>query len=380
LGNRALIEKEGTDIRQHSLIRDIAYDLLREDVPVWETSECQAAHLWLTAYEPVPNASNLETVRGYLEAFDHYCEARDWDAARELFTNPIDTPVKATLSWHLDIWGYFQEEIRLCQKLLGKCGSDIDFKCWDGIGNGYVDLGNYPKTIEAHEHCLRIAREIDDRQDEGDALGSLGIVYYCLGQYERAIDYLQQALTIVQEIDDRRGEVSDLNSLGVAYSNLGQYERAIDYHQQCLTIAREIGDRTGEAIALGNLGSACCTSGNYLKALELQEQKLVIAREICSRQTESHALSGLGEVFTKLEQYPDALKALQSALEICQETGERPLEAEVFKNLAELHQKTASIDLAQQYCDRALALAIALGTLLQEECQKLKAELEMGGG
>lgn len=64
-------------VRQHNLIRSVAYDLLKADTPTWETAEREAAHLWLTAYEPAPDAPNLETVRGYLEAFDHYCEVGD---------------------------------------------------------------------------------------------------------------------------------------------------------------------------------------------------------------------------------------------------------------------------------------------------------------
>lgn len=41
-----------------------------------------------------------------------------------------------------------------------------------------------------------------------------------------------------------------------------------------------------------------------------------------------------------------------------------------------LHQKTGEIELAKQYCDRALALAIELGIPLVKECEELKAQLE----
>lgn len=77
LKSRALAEEDWTPgtwlgvdgsipLRQHNLIRHIAYDLLKADTPTWETAERQAAHLWLTAYEPPDNAPNLEIVRGYL--------------------------------------------------------------------------------------------------------------------------------------------------------------------------------------------------------------------------------------------------------------------------------------------------------------------------
>jgi tetratricopeptide (TPR) repeat protein len=336
LSERTLIETETTHIRQHNLIRDIAYDLLKPNTSTWETAERQAAHLWLTAYQPAPNAENLETVRGYLEAIDHYCVISDWDTVKDLFVNPIDTPAKSTLSWQLDIWGYFQEEIRLCQKLLGKCGLDTDLKCWRSIGNGYIDLGNYSKTIEAYENSLRISRTIGDRQGEGNALGNLGLVYKDLGNYSWAIDFHQQALIISREIGDRQGEGCDLGGLGNAYYRLGNYAQSIDFNQKYLAIAREVGDRRDEGIALVNIG----------------ESQL------------------------KLEQYPDALTNNQAALTIFQEIGDRANEVEALKNLAELHQSLGKVAVAQQYCQQALALATELDISLKEDCEQLMTNLK----
>ena len=344
LNERAFVEREGIHqnqflIRQHNLVRAVAYDLLKADPLMWHQSERQAAHLWLTAYEPAPDAPNLETLRGYLEAVDHYYDIEDWDAVRELFMNPIATPAKSALSEQLDVWGYLQEEIRIGQKLLGKCGATTDLKCWNSIGNGYIDLGNYPKTIEAHENCLRIAQEIGDRRGEGAALGSMGHAYYSWGQYERAINLYQQCLTLAREIGDRRSEGSALGSLGIAFNRLGQYERAINLYQQCLTLVREIGNRRVEGMTLNNLG-----------ATQL-----------------------------KLEQHSDSLTNIQAALEIFQEIGSYDGEAEALKNLAELHQALGEIEVARQYCQQALELATELGIPLAEECQKLMEELEERG-
>jgi tetratricopeptide (TPR) repeat protein len=424
LNERTLVEREDIHqnqflIRQHNLVRAVTYELLKADIQNWHQSERQAAHLWLTAYESAPDAPNLETVRGYLEAIDHYYDIGDWEAVRELFTNPIDASAKYTLSWQLDIWGYFQEEIRLCQKLLGKCRLDTDLKCWNGIGYGYLDLGNYPKTIKAHENCLRIAREINDRPGEGTALHSLGITYERLGQYERAIDYHQQALVISREIGDRRIESNALSSLGSTYDSLGQYEqaigfhqkavvisreigdlqvegivlgglgntygslgqydRAISYHQQALVISREIGDRRVEGIALGNLGQVYDSLGQYEQAIGFHQKALVIKREIGYRLGEGNALVNMGATQLKLERYSESLTNTQAALEVFCEIGDRAGEAEALKQLAEMHQALGEVEVARQYCQQALMLATELGIPLAEECQKLMEKLEERG-
>jgi tetratricopeptide (TPR) repeat protein len=191
LGDRALIEQEGIQqnqslIRQHNLIRDVAYDLLRQDALLWETAERKAADLWLTAYEPASNASNLEQVRGYLEAFDHYCEVKDWQAAQAIAWTSLDTPTQEYLCWQLGTWGYYREQIPLYRKL------------------------------------VEISRKTGDRAGEGAALGGLGTAYYCLCDYQQAINYHQQHLTLTRDIGDRNGEGNALGNLGIAYQSLGE--------------------------------------------------------------------------------------------------------------------------------------------------------------
>ena len=419
LGDHALIEKEGRAIRQHNLIRNLAYNLLKADPDAWQAAERQAAYLWLTVYQPGLEDVNLEKVRGYLEAFDHYCEIEDWEAAKLILMTELDTPTHDEVYWQLGVWGYSREQIQFCQRILGKLDAKSDCIWLNALGLAYRDLGQYNRAIDFHQQSLTITREIGDRQGEGNALGSLGgaynnlgqynraidfhqqaliisreigdlrgegnalgnlgNAYHSLGQYDRAIDFHQQQLTIKREIEDRRGEGIALGNLGIAYDDLGQYERAIDFYQQYLTIAREIGYRQGEGIALGNMGDAYCALGNFIKAIELQNQKLTITYEIGDRVSESYALSSLGEVFIKLGQYADALKVLQNALEICQETGERSLEAEVLKNLAELHQALGEVEVARQYCQQALALATELGIPLAAECEALLLKIESDG-
>jgi tetratricopeptide (TPR) repeat protein len=381
-------------IRQHNLIRSVAYDLLKADTAVWQAAERQAAHLWLNDYEPAPDAPNLETVRGYLEAFDHYCEVGDWEQASEIYTYQLPSTNQA-LHWQLLIWSQYKELIEVSRKLTNHISSQTKRLCLNQIGNSYRNLGNIKKAIEYYQQALQFTRETGDRNGEGAALGNMGNAYDSLGQYERAIDFHQQHLTIAQEIGDspeerlrqRNGEGNALGNLGIAYSSLGQYERAIDFHQQYLTIAREIGDspeerlrqRNGEGAALGNLGVAYDSLGQYERAIDCHQQYLTIAREIGDRQGEGNALCNTGETQLKLHQYPESLTNSQAALAIFQEIGDKAGKAEALKNLAELHQALGETETARQYGQQALALATELGIPLKAECEALMQELGTGG-
>ena len=422
---RALVEEEweegtwlGVDgaipLRQHNLVRSVAYELLKADPVLWQTAERTAAEQWLNHYEAIPEAPNLEKVRGYLEAFDHYCDVEDWDQVKKVLLTPLNIFSKVNLPKQLRVWSYYQQGIQICKKFLNKF--DTNIFCLRMLGNYYLHLANYAEAINFYQQSLVIASDVGDRQGEGDALGNLGLAYSHLGNYPQAIDFHQQALVIAREIGDREGEGNALGNLGGAYSHLGNYPQAIDFHQQHLAIAREIGYRLGEYTALGNLGGAyshlgnypqaidfhqqylaivreigyrsgesdalvnlglaCSGLGNYPQAIDFHQQALATAREIGYRLGESNALVNWGQTLTKLEQYSEALEPVQVSLEIFREIGSREGESEALLRLAELHQKLGSIELARQECDRALAIAIELGIPLVKECEMLKQQLE----
>jgi tetratricopeptide (TPR) repeat protein len=337
-------------LRQHNLIREEALTQLKADHPAWEAAERQAAHLWLTAYQPTPDAPSLETVRGELEAFDHYCAVKAWEAAKAILLDQ-------QIGLRLQTWGNYKEMIVAHQKLIGHLQPTDEVACTKGLGNAYYLLSNYPQAIASYEKSLDLAREIGDRQGEGNSLGNLGNAYDSLGQYERAIDYHQQSLAIKREIGNRQGEGNSLGGLGNAYDSLGQYERAIDYHQQYLTISREIGDRQGEGNSLGNLGNAYDGLGQYERAIDLYQQRLTISREIGDRAGEGRALGNLGNAYNSLGQYERAIDYHQQYLTISREIGDRNGEAISLGNLGSAYCALGDYSKALELQEQKLAIA-----------------------
>jgi tetratricopeptide (TPR) repeat protein len=360
LGDRALVEKEGTNIRQHNLIRDIAYDLLRQDSTTWETVERKAADLWLTAYKPEPDVSNLEKVRKQIEAFHHYGEVNDWESASEIYMGQTGANQQA-FHGQLLIWGYYKELLQISNKLVGKTTARINRICLNQLGNAYTSLGNVQKSIEYYQQVLNLSREMGDRQGEGVALGNLGVAYKKLGNYEQAIDFYQQSLAISREIGDRHGEGQDLGNLGNAYNGLGNYERAIEFHQQCLAIVREIGARHGEGIALGNLGVAYKKLGNYEQAIECYQQYLMIARDIGDRLGEGTALGNLGATYYSLRNYERAIEFHQQYLVIARDIGDRLGEGTALGGLGVAYLNLGNYERAIEFHQQYLVIARGIG-------------------
>ncbi|MBE7385146.1 MAG: tetratricopeptide repeat protein [Leptolyngbya sp. SIO1E4] len=348
-------------LRQHNLIREVAYANLKRDRSVWEAAERQAAHLWLNSYVPAPDALNIESVRGYLEAFDHYCEIEDWEEACAVLDTQIDSPTKEALHWQLETWGYYQDEIRLYERVLGQTSTERDILWHRGFGLAYSRLGDFANATRYLQGGLQLAKNIADKASESKILGNLGTVYLFKGQYEQAINYYLQDLEIAREIGDRRGESYALGNLGIAYKNLGQYEQAINYYQQPLVIARETGDRYSESLALGNLGIAYESQGNFDQAIKNFQQWLIIAREIGNRKGESSALGSIGSAYINLGQYELAIDYCQQSLTINHEICDRRGEGLNLGNLGIAYTNLREYDQAFDYANQHLAVAREIG-------------------
>ena len=93
-------------------------------------------------------------------------------------------------------------------------------------------------------------------------------------------------MKIAKEVDDRAEEGKAYENLGNAYQCLSDYQKAIEGHEKQLEIALEIGDRDGESRAYGNLGKTCMLVGDYRKAIKYHEKYLKIAIEIGYREKE----------------------------------------------------------------------------------------------
>jgi tetratricopeptide (TPR) repeat protein len=368
-------------LRQHNLIRSVAYQLLEKMVKQsseWRDAHYTAAAMWRTAYEPEPDAPNLEKVRGYLEAFHHLGQVEDWKGASEILFIRLDTPMNEELHNLLGLWCYYPEQMELYNKLLGKLDRRGGAFCLGNLGNAYNFLGDYRQALEYHQKNLAIVRELGEHSLEGRALNNLGITYHGLGEYHKAIKSLEQCLAIVGDksdpsIEDIEGRA--LNNLGIAYNALREYHKAIESLEQCLVIVRERSDHYTEGRALINLGNAYNCLGSYDQGIESLKQSLAIVREIDDHEAEATALGNLGAPLIKLERYSEALENLQTSLKIHRAIGDHAGEADVLKNLAELHQKLGHRERAVEYCDLALVIATKLGIPLLKECQELKEKL-----
>jgi tetratricopeptide (TPR) repeat protein len=110
------------------------------------------------------------------------------------------------------------------------------------MGIAFKNLGNFEKALDLYKLQLSLAREISERQVEGDALSNIGNVLLSTGRLSEAILYHQSAIDIYRELENRRYEAISTFNLAVAYAENGDYAQAISLSQTALVICEQLSD------------------------------------------------------------------------------------------------------------------------------------------
>lgn len=135
---------------------------------------------------------------------------------------------------------------------------------FSGMGNVVAGMDRNPSdsgeetemSIKYPEREMEISRATAPKQGEVRSYCTLGEYYLVLGQYAKSIIYLEKAVEISQATGSRQAEGSSYNLLGGVYYNLGQYEKSIKFQEKALEIYKEIEDRDGEGAAYTNLATS----------------------------------------------------------------------------------------------------------------------------
>jgi tetratricopeptide (TPR) repeat protein len=353
-------------------------------------------------------------VRGYLEAFYHFYELEAWLEASKILSIHFGLPANKDLYRQLNTWGYYQEQVELGKKMLGKLSTGLDFLLLNSLSDTYFCLGQYNKVLEYHTRqleiaysheqeaivyfqlgltcfslgnykksahfyrkCVGIAKLIKDYNLLFDALASLSQLYEILGKNERVFDYLQQRLIISKESQDFQQESKILLDLGMyEYKNSKNRQLAVDYLERSLIISRQIKDFYLQWEALSNLGLLFYYMSDYNKSLDLYQKSLMIASTIENRRLECYSLQSIGLVYLEIKSYQNAIDCQKRYLDIASEVKDIYGKAMALRNLAVILKEIQNYPESLEYLKLSLDFFVNVGDLSNEALtSKLLSEL-----
>lgn len=156
--------------------------------------------------------------------------------------------------------------------------------------------GNLDGTAALLKEALEMARQTNQRDEEADILGYLGICAARQERYADAVAFWEQGLALAVADGDLRRRAWYLDNLGGAAKFQGDFARAAELVQESLALYRRIEDEPGISEVLQDLSYIAFAQGDLERAENLMLECLALVRHHREKDRIAYAFEGLARV------------------------------------------------------------------------------------
>jgi tetratricopeptide (TPR) repeat protein/transcriptional regulator with XRE-family HTH domain len=277
--------------------------------------------------------------------------------------------------------------------------SDIEGRCLYKLGKIFLRKRNYEQALSYYREQVVCSRSCGDRWHECDALGQIGYTYICMGKLDWAACCCQKAIKLARKIQNKRLEVQALCYLAHASLTQHSYRNAIAYYEQILELKNvtvedferklfhSVGgawDLDGEDTARLNLCIALRGAGRHMEAMHYH--KAVIQAEngfrspsIFGRKPKKiyiHLLN-LGKTYEAMNELSEALEYYRQAEEVVTNYRLESSEGSARWHLSLVYSKMGEMDAARCHAVVANDRFEGIDDSLAEESRKKLGEWEV---
>lgn len=253
----------------------------------------------------------------------------------------------------------------------------------NSIGVNHFNFNEPDKAIEHHLQSLEIAKQIQSKSLQSQALINLSrVLYYSKGQGEEALKQLEEALQFSREIKDENSEADALRNAGVIYWwHRGEREKPLsDYYFPALEIYRRQNNLHGAAVTLSNISLAYWAKGDAFQFLKHQSESMSIKERIGDLAGLSDSYLYYSWYFANLQNYRKTREYLIQSLELSRSIGYELTKNEAEATLVPIYTELKDYDNAIKLLkvllerDRANPILFKYRTANLGICYQLKGE------
>lgn len=223
----------------------------------------------------------------------------------------------------------------------------------------YHEINPDSTTIFANQ-ALELAKSINYKQGEADALKQLAIGCYVKAENELAIKHNESALLIYESLGDLKGKAAILNNIAIIYHEQHNYPKAIFFYEKSLDIRKKINDLAGIGACYNNIGNVNTELGNYSEALVYLFKSLAVREKIGHKPSLANSYANISGVYLLLAKLKPAIKYGSKAYNIYVTEGNRDGLFRSSVSLGAVYNAQKKHDSAMYYFNQALASAIAM--------------------
>lgn len=119
----------------------------------------------------------------------------------------------------------------------------------------YLYNSNQKESLEYSDQAFELAKKLNYRKGQMNALYKRAIALYAKGDYPAAIKAAEASLKVADEISYDAGKYFCYNILGIIYRSTSNADMALEYGFMSAQYSKEKGDTISEAIAFSNIGT-----------------------------------------------------------------------------------------------------------------------------
>lgn len=273
-----------------------------------------------------------------------------------------DTGALLTEGEKLICTGKFKEAV----DTLGKAINALEAKDGNGAplakayrrrAYGLTRLSRYKEAVEDNMKALRISMTIGDKALEADTLRGLGAVHWQMGDPRMAQEFHDKALAMARELKDKDLEGQVLIEQANIMNSGGKNEDAINLYRRAINKLGGTENWNELARAYNNMGNAFHNLDRINEAAKCLQKAIVFAEMSGNRNTAGWARLNLGECYLVTENYELAKTFLDQAVAQFKATGDIMGLTATWTNIGELYCKEGKFPLSLQAFDEAEANA-----------------------
>jgi DNA-binding SARP family transcriptional activator/predicted ATPase len=215
---------------------------------------------------------------------------------------------------------------------------------------------------------VTLAQRTGDRAFEARGLALWGGVLKEQGMMAASQQKFTEALTIARQCGQPRLLGDVLLEFGRALLDESTSSPAASYLCEALPLVRSQGYRTAEQRVLLYLGVNCIEDGDFQVGGGYLTEALRLLQLTGNRHQEARIVNALGYTEAMLGDYTAAVEHHAASRQISREIRQAVQESQALHNLCTVQRKMGNLDLAEEYGQEALRLALLDDNILENIC------------
>ncbi len=250
---------------------------------------------------------------------------------------------------------YCRQSLEIFESL----GDQIDIaNVCSNIGLIFYYQTKYDSALIYQQRSAEINEELGNKRGMSSSYGNLGMIYDQNGNTKQALAYYERSLELKEEVGDKAGIANTLRNISKVYRDLGDYKQALVYTQKSVKLFEETGDKTRMAGSLHSMAWVYLQTGEDSLAQLYARQSLALGKELGVKRVEVNALLVIAAISRNEGKADSAGLFYQHALQMAEETRQQEEIGIASNGLARLAMDQENWELANQYAQRGLDIAL----------------------